>query len=502
MRYRLATVFGIDPRGLAAFRIGLGTLLLIDLGIRATDLVGHYTDAGVLPRALLVESWSHTWRWSLHVLGGSAASQALLFLFAALAAVAVLVGYRTRWAVIISWVLLVSLHARNPLLLNGGDVLLRLLLCWSIFLPLNSWWAIDCRRQVARDRSPVISLASAAILLQVCLMYVMTAYFKYRGGWVDAEAFQQVLRFETYAKPCAYWLLSFPRILPWLGYAVLALELMGPILVLSPFATRTLRFMLIPCFFLLHLGIEVSLTVGLFGLVSMLAWVLFLPPDFWDIVCRTKGNPEQRENVSHLPPEGNFRIEQRDDPLSRVPASGSSAVQRWVTVGRRAVVAIAFLCVLIWNATTVSRAWRHALRKPPLRRLDDLFVFRQKWNMFAGPTRHGWFVVVARLQDGRVVDLMRDGQPADWNSYEKPKYIYRRYPNHRWRKFYRNLSRGSGSRCYGPLCRFLADQWDHSHPKSAAVGEIELHYMEIMTGQDEEQDRFMQRLLYHEVLER
>ena len=49
----LSDVFGIDTRSLAVFRIGLALTILLDLVLRAQDLGAHYTDAGVLPRALL-----------------------------------------------------------------------------------------------------------------------------------------------------------------------------------------------------------------------------------------------------------------------------------------------------------------------------------------------------------------------------------------------------------------------------------------------------------------
>ena len=119
--------------------------------------------------------------------------------------------------------------------------------------------------------------------------------------------------------------------------------------------------------------------------------------------------------------------------------------------------------------------------------------------MFSNPQRHnGWFVVVAHLADGQVVDFLRDGQPADWESFGKPAAICRRYSNHRWRKFYRNLATGSGMRCCGALCRFLADQWNRSHPPEASVESVEVHYMEPLGSDVAEQDRFVQRILHVE----
>ena len=82
---RAEQLFGIDLRSLTAFRIGLAALLLADLAYRAMDFQAHYTDQGVLPRALYLEIFSNVEvTWSLHLILGSATYTALLFLAAAL----------------------------------------------------------------------------------------------------------------------------------------------------------------------------------------------------------------------------------------------------------------------------------------------------------------------------------------------------------------------------------------------------------------------------------
>jgi small subunit ribosomal protein S8 len=49
-----------------------------------------------------------------------------------------------------------------PEVLNGGDVLLRLLLFWAIFLPLGARWAVDSYHDTREPRGHVRSVASAA----------------------------------------------------------------------------------------------------------------------------------------------------------------------------------------------------------------------------------------------------------------------------------------------------------------------------------------------------
>ncbi|NIP85312.1 MAG: hypothetical protein GTO03_07040, partial [Planctomycetales bacterium] len=130
-RRKVEQVFGIDLRSLAAFRIGMGLLLLSDLFCRGQQIAAHYTDLGVLPRGARIAIYDmgdqtglRYW-WSLHMFSGEYLLQLLLFVVAAVFAGWLLIGYRTRLATIASWILLISLASRNPMLLDGGDVLLQ-----------------------------------------------------------------------------------------------------------------------------------------------------------------------------------------------------------------------------------------------------------------------------------------------------------------------------------------------------------------------------------------
>jgi len=89
--------FTLDARSLALGRLLLAALLLLDLALRAGDLLAHYADAGVLPRGdFRPEAWDFL--WSLHSLGGSASFEAALLALHALFAFAMLIGFRTFWA--------------------------------------------------------------------------------------------------------------------------------------------------------------------------------------------------------------------------------------------------------------------------------------------------------------------------------------------------------------------------------------------------------------------
>ena len=116
--------YSLDVRSLALLRIGLALTLLADLATRFGDLTAHYSDLGVLPRAVLTDGILKPGYWSLHLLSGQPFFQGVLFLLAAASAVAMLFGYRSRLATVASWVLLISVHNRNPLLIFAADVVL------------------------------------------------------------------------------------------------------------------------------------------------------------------------------------------------------------------------------------------------------------------------------------------------------------------------------------------------------------------------------------------
>ena len=131
MAQRIEELLGIDLRSLGIFRIAIGSLLLLDLALRATALTAHYTDAGVAPRTLVTDFAEQPWVLSLHMLDGGAALQVFLFLITAFGAICLILGFRSRIACVVCWALMLSLHIRNPFVNNLGDWLLVDLLFWG-----------------------------------------------------------------------------------------------------------------------------------------------------------------------------------------------------------------------------------------------------------------------------------------------------------------------------------------------------------------------------------
>jgi hypothetical protein len=455
LRRWIANSFGIDPRSLAVFRVAVGALLLVDLAIRATDFSAMYVDGGIMPIDTVREYFGGRWCWSVHWLSGAAWYQTLLFSLAGVFAAMLLVGFQTRIATIASWVLLMSLHRHAPLVINAGDTLLRELLFWSMFLPLGRIWSVDSKRTESADRlGTIVSMAGMGILLQVCLMYWFTAIFKFMGGWNGGDGLESALRWGGYNRPFADVLLEHPTLMWALSLATVWLELLAPIVILVPMRSPKLRLLVVGSFWLLHLGIEMTMHIGLFSFISIIAWLLFLPREFWQWFIRDRSATA----TSHATTGALLAVNLTCGALLGV------------------VVALNVFSVLNRFQTTTPT---------PLRRFHQAAMMHQQWSMFAERVpATSWLIADATLEDGSRVDLLREGQPVDKS---RPKRIAELHKNHRWRKYAANLSMLDSERFdpfFQPLAEWLFRQWNRQHGKDQQIAVLRLERLRDMNSPD------------------
>ncbi len=285
--------FGLDLRGLALFRILLGTLLLLDLAARAADLRVFYSDAGVLPRIDLLDRLATgltPWSVSLHMMSGLWGVQLLLFAIAAFCAVCLLIGHRTRLFTVLSWLLLMSLHSRNPTILNAGDVLFRMLMFWSMFLPLGARCSVDAAMKEPQESDPaarndrIWSVPALCFMAQVSIVYWATALLKTHPIWTeDRSAVWHALKLDYMALPLATLMREWPQgLLELMTRGTLFLELAAPLLLWVPVFVGPLRLTACALMIAMHVTFAATLQLGLFSYVCGAMWLALLPPWAWD----------------------------------------------------------------------------------------------------------------------------------------------------------------------------------------------------------------------------
>jgi len=439
----LARRFGIDARALAVFRISLGLLLLADLLLRSRNLVAFYTDAGLLPRATLRAEHPLLADLSLHALSGAAWVQALLFVVAAGFALALVLGYRTRLVTAVSLLLLISLQARNPLVLNGGDSLLRRLLFWGLFLPLGGRWSVDALRHGRAPRR-VASVASAALLLQLVFVYVVNAAFKLRGDlWLGGDAVRYVFSLGQFVVLFGHVLAHYPALLRLFDWLWLAMVTGSVLLVLL---TGRSRAAFVSLFVAMHLGMLLTLQIGLFPLVVVAGLLPFLPGFVWDALP--------------VPSVGGRVLRTFDRALPSVPGDGFLALAALARPARRLVPVVVVAALVLaagWNAASLGYL---AVPAGPGGNVA-VTPSNYGWDMFAPEPMHvdGWFVAPGRLQSGGRVDALHL-TPVRWG---RPPDVARSYPSARWRKYLVNLRRRGDPALERGLADYLCGRWNADH---------------------------------------
>lgn len=281
-------VFYIDLRSLALFRILLGAIIILDIILRSRYLEAFYSDTGVFPRWVVIKEYSNSLNFSIHHLGGGVYFQGFLFCLNLVSAFFLTIGYRTRFFTIICWIFCVSIQNRNGLLLNSGDSVTRFLLLWGIFLPLGAKYSVDKAMDlISPDEIKVSNICSMALLLQVLMIYFFTGLLKNDPIWFPkGTALQYVLNLDMMVRPFATYLLKFPNLLKILTFKTYFWELLMPIIMLIPFYVNQLRIIAIISAYLFHIGIFIFMSIGLFPLICMVVWILFIPTAFWDLMFK------------------------------------------------------------------------------------------------------------------------------------------------------------------------------------------------------------------------
>jgi hypothetical protein len=495
LRGVLTEMFGIDLRSLALFRITVALLLLTDLLCRCWDIEAFYTDFGVVPRDRLAMAQDFGHFFTLHAVSGGVAGQAVFFLVAAVFAIMLLVGWKTRLAAVASWLLLISLHNRNPIVIQGGDVLLRAMLFWALFLPLGAARpSLDARRSMKREPGPVLSVGSAAALLQLAYMYWFSVALKSHPSWHrEGTAVWTALHLDAFATPLGAWM---GRALPfWLlrlmTHVTVATELCGPVLALLPLGAdrlgpqvRTAAAFAMMGFHLVGLG--GALRLGLFPYVCAIAWTLFLPPWFWDVLV-----PRLWARLP-LPGPARRGVEAAWGRLNRRPDAAAGvalhrAARPWAGRAWQAVAALFFVYMTLWNLRGVNPKVFGPLLSQKANFVGEWVHLDQFWGMFAPKPMmdDGWFVFAGTLKDGETVDLykvIRDRRERDGLGpidYAKPAHPADTYRDERWRKYLVNLWDKNNSIKRPWLADYLRRWWDRSHPDSdRQLAALDLVYME------------------------
>jgi hypothetical protein len=185
-----------------------------------------------------------------------------------------------------------------------------------------------------------------------------------------------------------------------------------------------------------HATIWLTMTVGLFAAIGIVAWLPLIPGEAW-------------------PAEQGAR---------RVAGLGRTA--SWACGLAGLVAAAAFV-----HQVTPLAAWR---LPRPLAAAVNLACLPQEWAMFGGvPAQEQWVYGRGLLADGSMVDLLRDGRPLE---QERPTGGFTSLPHHRWHKFLWVLPRPHVNVFAEPAAAAIARDWNERHDANRRVVAFEIRF--------------------------
>ena len=272
----------ISTKPLGIFRIFFGLLIIQYALLLLPDLFVWLGKDGILS-STTVNSWQPYVRFNiLNLLPDNDLWLSLIFIVFFIAAICLSAGLLTRISTIVVFLCLISFQARNFLIINSGDNLMRLLCLWLIFSPAGRSFSIDQWLKHIKQREQEIShniqmapWAQRLMQINIALVYGHTFSKKILGtDWQNGTAvyFSSHLT-EMHRLPINYIFdhLWSCQLLTW---STLAIEFSLCFLIWF----RPIRYYIILLGVLMHLTIDWSMIIPQFQWLMIVSYILFIEP--------------------------------------------------------------------------------------------------------------------------------------------------------------------------------------------------------------------------------
>jgi hypothetical protein len=440
MRRLRAFWFGeADVAPVALFRILFGLLLFNWFWQLFPNLTAFFTDEGILPRreaALLDPD-----RVSLLNLSGDWWLVAIVWSISCVVALALTLGWHTRVMCLLAFLLVSTFSWRDPLILDGSDLVFRFVPLWLAFTPAGDRWSLDARRRSEGSAVHGWALPIRILELQIAWIYLATGLEKLGGiDWMVGTAAYYALQLEhTFARPWAHAVAVDPALSHLISWYTLAVELAFlPLVMIPSRVTRTIGAVAAAA---MHAGILLLMNVGNFPLVMIAACVLFVPAEWIHRLTR--------ENVS-------------------VVSSAPRAHPRAAALLLPLLAAIVFV--------TAVPSWLDAIRpRGDIGRTLRSLSLDQRWDMFSPNSARsdGWLLAPATLADGTRLDLLSQrGADDRTERYSDPFYT-------RWTKVHERIASAFYAGYRSEYARhFCRTRNSHLGPGQSPLVSLELLYIE------------------------
>ncbi len=223
---------------LSVLRISVGLTLLVYYSQHILQREYLWGNTGLVPFSLFQQIMLSRHGFSLYLLSPSSLYQAAVFYIGLVVTIAFTVGYRPRISSILFYLFTWSLFQRNIFLLTGGDNFIYLVAFFLIFADCGAHFSIDAisgrRRTEPRPFVAMVhNYAVLAIIIQLSLVYVTSAFYKVQGHlWQNGTAIYYILRLSEFnLSPFARHFYDRKTVVSLLTWGTVIFEISWPFLI-------------------------------------------------------------------------------------------------------------------------------------------------------------------------------------------------------------------------------------------------------------------------------
>jgi uncharacterized membrane protein YphA (DoxX/SURF4 family) len=261
----------------AVFRIVFGVILVVHGLLLWPHASLWYGPQGFVPYKQYFHIYGRSRFTVFHFLPDSDLTAKVVLAVFIAAAAALTLGILTTVSASLTFLLLISIHNRNPAVLHGGDDVLRIMAFLLIFSSAGAELSVD---RIASSGQPFVGeytspWALRLMQLQVSIIYLRAGLAKLGGtSWLEGSAAYYPTQVQEYRR------FPLPRVLA--GAFWIKLATWGTILTELGLGTaiwvKELRYAMLLCGLTFHLVLEYFLNLQLFGWTMLCCLVLFVSP--------------------------------------------------------------------------------------------------------------------------------------------------------------------------------------------------------------------------------
>jgi Vitamin K-dependent gamma-carboxylase len=271
----------IDARQYAALRIAFGGLALIYFVQLLPYVETQFSGSGWLGDIQQIDI-QNGGSWSLFFIATGMYATTLAYAVVILgiaSAFLMMIGWQSRLATCITWLVWVSLWNRNPLILDGDDAVLKMMCFYLMLSPCGNSWSVDAYFHKMPQHVAVWSLR--LMQFQIALIYFVSGWVKFHSPeWLDGTIMQYVLIHPQYSRWDGWAIIDKPMmtgLLAGLAWFIRWWELLFPLLLVNAY-TRKLSILIGISF---HIGLLLPMNLRWFAIIMLVFYLALVSNSYF-----------------------------------------------------------------------------------------------------------------------------------------------------------------------------------------------------------------------------